>query len=231
MVTRRFVLGGIALLLALTGCTSSSEPSGPLPDGQPLLTDAAASAAAINSAHFTIVVNGTVPGLTVQGAEGDLNKDGSGKGTAKISQSGLLLEVEFVLLDKKLYIKGPTGPFQEVPGGTDLYDPSAILDPARGIAKVISSISDPKTETAEKINDTPTYRVSGKSTKAAVQEIVPGVTGDVDIKVWVREDGKHQPVRAWIQLPPEKQGAGAATVEVTLSEVDKPVTVSAPPTA
>lgn len=226
MVFRRGLLAVLALF-ALAACTSSPDTSGPLPDGAGLLKQSSDASKAITSAHFQLVINGTIPGIPIQGAQGDLTKDGSAQGSAKLQEFGQLLEVQFVLVNKEFYIKGVTGGFQKLPGAMNLYDPSAILDPNRGIAKVLTAITQPKTEARETINDIQTFRVAGKAPKDAVSAIVPNVSQDVDVKVWVREDNK-QPVRAWIQLPADKPGSGAPTVEITLSDINKPVTITKP---
>lgn len=226
MVFRRLLVAVLALL-AVAGCSSSPDTSGPLPDGATLLKQSSDASKAITSAHFLLVINGTIPGIPIQGAEGDLTKDGTAQGKAKLQEFGHLLDVQFVLVGGDFYVKGLTGGYQKLPGIANLYDPSAILDPNRGIAKVLTAIAQPKTEASEVINGTKTFRVAGKAPKDAVTAIVPNVTQDVDVKVWIRADNK-QPVRAWIQLPSDKPGSGAPTVEITLSDVNKPVTITKP---
>jgi lipoprotein LprG len=232
MFTHRILLGALALTAALvTGCSSSdpqSTPAGSLPDAAGLLKDAAAATGAITSAHVTVQANGNVPGLSVQNLDGDLSKSGgpsgSAKGTGKLSVAGQLVAVEFVLVNSSLYIKGPTAGFQKIPAalGASVYDPSAVLDPNRGIGKVLASMQNPKTEAKEDVSGTPTYKVSGKIAKDVLAGLLPGLQSDADITFWLREDGKHLPVKASAKLP------GGASVDVTLSDVDKPVTVTPP---
>jgi lipoprotein LprG len=232
MFTHRILLGALALTAALvTGCSSSdsqSTPAGSLPDAAGLLKDAAAATGAITSAHVTVQANGNVPGLSVQNLDGDLSKSGgpsgSAKGTGKLSVAGQLVAVEFVLVNSSLYIKGPTAGFQKIPAalGASVYDPSAVLDPNRGISKVLSSMQNPKTEAKEDVSGTPTYKVSGKIAKDVLAGLLPGLQSDADLTFWLREGGKHLPVKASAKLP------GGASVDVTLSDVDKPVTVTPP---
>lgn len=229
---RRILLATLAFTAAaVTACSSDDPPAdSSLPDGAGLLRDAAASTADINSAHFTLQVNGKVPGLSVQSAEGDLTREGgpagAAKGSVRMELLGDLFEGDFVLVDDSLYIKGPTGDFEELPASLvrNLYDPSAILDPERGIAKVLSSVADPKTEGAEEVEGTQTYKVTGRVTKDVVADLVPGIDSDVDITFWLRQDGQHQPVRASVKVPAD----GDPSVDVTLSDVDKQVTITAP---
>lgn len=230
---RRILLVSLALTAAVaTACTSDDQPAngGSLPDGAGLLKDAAASTADIKTAHFTLTVNGAVPDLPVKNAEGDLTREGGegggAKGTVSMELLGDLFEGEFVLVDKSLYIKGPTGGWNELPASmvTSLYDPAAILDPDRGVAKVLASVQNPKTEGTEDIDGVSTYRVTGRVTKDVIASLVPGVDSDVDITFWVRQDGGHQPVKASVKMALE----GDPTVDVTLSDIDKQVTITAP---
>jgi lipoprotein LprG len=232
MLTRRVIVSALAVVAAATaGCTDDPPPAGgSLPDGAGLLRDAANATRDIKSAHFTLAVNGKVEGLPVQNAEGDLTREGgpsgAAKGTVRMELMGSLFEGEFVLVNDSVYIKGATGGFQELPASlvSNIYDPSAILDPERGIAKVLSSVQNPKTEAAEELDGTRTFKVTGRVAKDTVKDLVPGVESDVDIAFWLREDNK-QPVKASVRMPGE---GGDATVDVTLSDVDKPVEITAP---
>jgi lipoprotein LprG len=228
MLKRRLLIGALGLVAAFTVACSSE----PLPDGAALLRESAEASKAVKSAHFALAVNGKIDAIPVQRIDGDLTKEGgpggAAKGIAKVEFGGFLVEGEFVLVDRVLYFKGPTGTFQQLGDASRLYDPSTILDPDKGMAKVLASVSGATTEGTETINDVETYRVAGKVSKDVIAAIVPGVATDVDVKFWLQQEGRHLPVRAWVQLPPAQPGAGASSVELTLSELDKPVTVAKP---
>lgn len=227
---RRILLAVLACAAVAATACSSDEPAGGLPDGAGLLEDAAASTAKIESAHFTLTVNGEVPGLDVRSAEGDLTREGGGSGAAKGTVSmtllGQLFEGEFVLVDDKVWIKGPTGDYQELPASmvVNLYDPGAILDPERGVANVLSNVQEPVTEGTEDVDGVATYRVKGKAKRDVVADLVPGIDSDVDITFWLRQDGDHQPVKASVAVPAD----GDPTVDVTLSDVGKQVDITPP---
>jgi lipoprotein LprG len=222
-MVKRLVVLGVLGLVAVTGCTSSpsTDPGTSLPDGAALLKDAAEATKPISSAHFTMKVNGQVAGLPVKELDGDLNKNGDAKGNAKLDQFGQTFEVEFTVVEKTIYIKGITGSWQKLGDAASIFDTSAILDPDRGIAKMLSAVQSPKTEGTEDVNGAATYRISGKVGKDALT-FVPGITSDVNAKVWVRQDGKHQPAKANVEVTPGN------SVDITLSDVDKPVTVTKP---
>ncbi|OXM62715.1 LppX_LprAFG lipoprotein [Amycolatopsis vastitatis] len=225
MILRRTLLTAMALSAAIvTGCSSSGDAA--LPDAGALLKDSAQAAGGVTSTHFTLKVNGTVPGLSVHSLDGDLTKanGGGAKGTGTLELMGQVVDAQFVLVNGSLYIKGPTGGFQKIPAvlSSSIYDPSAILDPQRGIPKVLSSVQGPKTDGTEDVDGTPTYRVTGTVPKDALAALVPGVSSDANATFWLRRDGGHLPVKASLGY----QGGGS--VDVTLSDVDKPVTITAP---
>lgn len=221
MVKRLLVLGVLGLV-AVAGCTSSTDSGAPLPDGTALLKDAAQATKSITSAHFALKVNGQVPGLPIKELNGDLSTKGDAQGDAKLEQFGQVLEVQFVLAEKNLYIKGITGQWQSLGEAAKVYDVSAILDPNRGVSKLLASVQGAKTEAREDVNGVKTFRIAGRAAKDVVAPLVPSVQSDVDVKFWVREDGDHQPVRAKLELSPGN------SVEITLSEVGKPVSVTKP---
>ena len=77
-----------------------------------------------------------------------------------------------------LYIKGPTGGFSKVPAALAgrIYDPSAILNPDKGVAKVLTSVTNPhhhQHATAD------SWLVSGTVPAAVAAGLVPGITTDV----------------------------------------------------
>lgn len=225
---RRILFVTLALTTAFaTSCSSGDSDGGSLPDGAGLLKEAASSTANVTSAHFTLTVNGEIKDLPVKKAEGDLTREGgkggAAKGTVSMELMGSLFEGDFVLVDDSLFIKGPTGGWQKLPASLvrSLYDPAAILDPDRGVANVLSSAQNVKTEGTEDIDGVATYRVTSKVAKDVVVNLVPGVSSDVDVTFWVRQDDGHQPVKASVQM-------GGPTVDVTLTDIDKQVSITAP---
>jgi lipoprotein LprG len=227
----RFVLAGVAVAAVVSGCSDDPPATSPSSaDGAALLKDSATAAKEIKSAHFELTVDGTIPNLSVHSAEGDLTTEGGPSGGAKgkvnMDLFGQLFEGEFVLVNDKIYIKGATGGYQELPASlvSAIYDPAALLSADRGISKVLSSVQNPKTEGTETLDGVATVKVSGRVGKDVVTSIVPGIKTDVDAVFWIREDNK-QPVKAQIKIPADGK---TATADITLRDVNKPVTIEAP---
>jgi len=216
--------------IVLTGCSKKNKEPKPseLPTGTQLMADGAKAMSEVKTVHFTIGVNGKISGLTIKGAEGDLTKEGNAKGKATLEQLGFVIETEFILIGKDLYIKGATGGFTKAPASmaASVYDPSAILDPNRGAPKLLTTAKNPKTEGKEQLDGKEVYRVSFEPDTAALQSLIgtsaTGVTG----MVWLDAQTKRI-AKAEFKMP-ASGGNPEGTVTVTFTKYDEPVTISAP---
>jgi lipoprotein LprG len=225
---RRSVFGLLIVVatLVVAGCTSGSST---LPAASGLLDTAGSAVRSVSSLHFGLTVAGSLPGVPVRDADGDLNRQGQAKGTAKVAELGAVVQVDFVLVDNVFYVKGPTGGYQRLPAALvgDLFDPTAILDPDRGVANVLTSVRGATTQATESVAGTDCYRVTGTVTKAVVSALVPGIDRDVTATVWLATAGRHLPVRAQFQVP-GNGGSQGARITVDISRVNAPVSVTAP---
>lgn len=218
----------VLVLVGLAACKGKTPPAADLPAGDTLLKDSATAMRDVKSVRFSIESDGTVAGLALSRAGGQLTREGDAKGSAQVQQFGANVELEFVVVGDSIHIKGPTGGWQKLPLAlaSSVYDPSAILDPDRGIAKVISTASEGKTEAREKVDGVDAYRVSAKLNPTDLSAVVPGATDGVTGQLWVAADSKRL-VRAKFALP-GSGGSKGANVTVVFSEFDAPVTISAP---
>jgi lipoprotein LprG len=230
----RPVLALLTVLAALTACSSSkpknnaNQSAANLPAGDTLLKESSAAMRDIKSAQFLITADGSVAGLNLHRAEGTLTREGSAKGTAQIDQAGVNVELTFVIVGDKIYLKGPTGGYQTLPLAlaASVYDPSVILNPDKGIAKVLSTATEAKTEASETVDGKATWRIAAKATATDLATVVPGVSGVVPGQLWIAKDDKRL-VKATFKLPDTGDTKGG-TVNVTFTQFDAPVTISAP---
>jgi lipoprotein LprG len=227
----RPVLALLAALVAVSSCTSShdkkAEPAGSLPDAGTLLTDSATAMRDIKTAKFLITADGAISGLSLRRAEGTLTREGDAEGTAQIEQAGTNVDLTFVIVGDKIYIKGPTGGYQALPLSlaASVYDPSAILDPDQGVAKLLTTATDAKTEASEAVDGADAWRVALTANGADLSKIIPGVTGNTPGKVWLGKQDKRLH-KAVFTLPAD--GGATGTVTVTFREFDTPAAIKAP---
>lgn len=220
-----------ALALTLGACTSSKKPTngdtgGALPAAADLMSKSETAMSAVTTVHFVLTFDGQLPGIPINSAQGDLTKAGDAKGTATVSLLGSNIETEFVIVNGSYYIKGPTGGFSSVGSAAAVgFDPSSILDPNRGIVKLMQTATGTSTQARESINGRDAYRVAATADPTTVASIIPGASGVIPGLIWI-DATTYQVLQGQFTLP----GSNGKTVKVTitLSNFDAPVTVNAP---
>ncbi|MFC4585637.1 LppX_LprAFG lipoprotein [Sphaerisporangium corydalis] len=211
-------------LCVVVACTSAPGAAA-LPGGPDLMKRSAEATRAVKTVAFTIATEGKPP-VPVKHAEGSLTRQADAKGTIQIDVLGSLQELAFVLTGDTVYFKGPTGGYQTMTRKelAAIYDPSAILDPDRGVARLLSSASEAKTEAEEAVGGVDAYRVAVTLPQQVVVTLVPGVNQGVNGKVWV-DKATARLLKASLPLG---GGANSGTVIVTFADYDAPVTITAP---
>jgi lipoprotein LprG len=212
-----------ALIIALvTSCSGSGGQKVTLPDGPGLLTDSAKAMRTVTTTHFTLDVQGKVPGMLLRSADGRLTREGSAKGTATVNQGNQVVELSFVIIGESLYLHTPTGPVQKLPlsfAGA-VYDPSVILNPDRGIAAVLASGTGATTEAREQVDGVDSYRLKVNFPAQPLSTLIPGLPQDKTGEIWVAAQGSRL-VRA--QFP-----ATDGTITARFSDFDVPVEITPP---
>ena len=220
---------GFALIVVLGGCSSTPPASSTttsaaaLPTQAELLTASATATKAVTSAHFTLTVGGKLPDLQVQGAEGELTSAGDAEGNAKITEFGQLVQVDFVIVRKVLYLKGPTGGFTKLAAALagQIYDPTAILSADKGVAAVLHQVITP----GKPVPAGSSYTVTGTVPKATAAALVPGITSD-GAGTFTIDKASSRLTDVTLRLA--GSDGKPATVDLGLSDFNKPVTVSPP---
>ncbi len=222
MVTALF-----AATVLFAGCSSSEGKSSEnLPDAATLLKESNATTRALKSIHLELTVEGTINDFPIKTLSGDLTQvpADAAQGNAKLTFQGSDVEAKFVVIDTKLFVALSGDSFIDMGPAADVYDISAILNPDKGLANVLANFSDPKSEGTETVNGVETVKVTGQVSADAVNAIAPPIaaTGPVPGTAWIEKDGDHKLVQA--KLEP----SAGNSVQMTLSDWDKPVTVTQP---
>lgn len=210
---------------------ASGKPAGAaLPQGQETLRQASAAMKDLKSIGFTLTTEGK-PAIPVKNGDVKLLKSGDAQGKLQIQQLGLTLETDFVLLGDTLYFKGLTGGgYQKTPKSriTALYDPSAVLDPNRGISKLLTLVPNPQTEAREKVNGKNATRVKVTLPKDSAGALIPGVTQDLNGQAWVADDD-HRLLKVRAEMPPAAGGdGGKGAVIIDFTEFNADYKITAP---
>lgn len=216
--------GGVFLLILtlMCGCEVSPDTSGPLPSGRDLVSAAAASFDTLLTVRYEVNVSGTLPGLDVREVDGQASRDGRASGHADVQQAATRFQLTFVIDGTTLYLTDQQGNRTQRPV-PDAYGPGVLLDPSRGLAKLLSGATELKTETREDVKGVQTYRITGELARAVVSSVVPAIQADVAVKFWVTQSEPRELVRVWVQVPPQQPNEGAVMLELGLSDVNAPM--------
>ncbi|MFI0416792.1 MULTISPECIES: LppX_LprAFG lipoprotein [Spongiactinospora] len=215
----------LALLVAPVAVAGCSASGSALPPGDELMKKSATAMRTVKSAAFAIETEGSPP-VPVRKADGRLTAAGDADGTVQIEVIGSLQELAFVLLGDTVHFKGPTGGYQTMTRRqlAAFYDPSAILDPAKGVPALLAASTKAATQAEEQVGGVAAYRVTATLPQAALSTVVPGVQQGADATLWL-DKSNGRLVKASVPLG---KGDASGTVIVTLSEYDAPVQVTAP---
>ena len=210
----------------LAGCSSSEKSTESLPDAATLLKDSSQATRDLKSVHLELTVEGEIQELPIKTLGGDLTNAPAvaAAGKANLLFQGSDVAADFVVIDGLLYVALSPDSWIDMGPAADIYDVSAILNPDTGLANVLANFSGLKSDSTETLNGVETVKVTGQVSADAVNKIAPPIaaTGPVPGTAWIRKDGNHELVQA--KLEPSTGNS----VQMTLSEWDKPVTVTKP---
>ena len=210
--------------LLVSGCSKKSTEA--LPDASGLIQQSIAATKALKSAHLEIAVNGKIAGLPVKTLSGDLTNVPSVaiQGSSKISMGGSDVDIQLVVLDGTLYAALTPNSWLDMGPAADVYDPSVILNPDTGLANMLAAVTEAKSASTDTIGGVPTIRITGKVAGDAVNKLIPQLkaSGPLPATVWIEKDAPNQLVQAKVDQ------SESNSVQLTLSDWDKPVTVTKP---
>lgn len=225
MSRRMVALVPVLLALVFAGACDggSDEPARKAQfDAAGTLREAARAMGALKSVGFTLESEGKTP-VIVKGGDMKLLRSGDAEGTLTIEQSGQNVEMKVVAAGDSIFLDAGTGGWRRLPKAlaSSVYDPSAVLDPQRGIPMLLSSAASPEPQAVEKVDGEEAYRVGAKLPKAQIAGLIPGITADMDGQVWVGK-ADHRLVKVRGAFPD-----GGAVV-IAFTEFDAPYKISAP---
>ncbi len=229
MQTCRRILAVLTAILAatlfLSGC-SSKKAAEPLPDAAGLIQQSIQTTKALKSAHLEIAVTGKVEGLPLKTLSGDLTNVPATavKASAKVVMGGSDIDADLVVVDGTLFAALTPNNWLDMGPAAEVYDPSVILNASTGLANMLANLTETKADSFETIGGVPAVKITGKVNADAVNKLIPRLkaTGPLPATIWIEKDAPNQMVQAQVE-----QSAGNSVL-LTLSEWDKPVTVTKP---
>ncbi len=220
----------VVLALPLAACSSggggSTETSN-LPAAGQLLSSGATAMTAVRSLRFSIDASGQIAGLALRSATGQLTRAGNAQGHASVSESGTLVEIDFVIVGSTAYIKGATGGYSKVPlaVAASLYDPEAILDPDKGVVKLLRTATAARTVDRETLDGQAVYHVKALLAQSVLATLVPGDSQSEQGDLWLTVSSS-QLVK--VSFPVQTASGGSGSVTASFSDFDAPAAITAP---
>jgi len=215
----------LAAALFVSGC-SSKKAAEPLPDAAGLIQQSITTTKALKSAHLEIAVTGKVGGLPLKTLSGDLTNVPATavKASAKVVMGGSDIDADLVVVDGTLFAALTPNNWLDMGPAAEVYDPSVILAPSTGLANMLANLTETKADSFDTVGGVPTVKITGQASADAVNKLIPRLkaSGPLPATVWIEKDAPNQLVQAQLE-----QSAGNS-VQLTLSEWDKPVTVTKP---
>jgi lipoprotein LprA len=219
----------LAAVFAIGGC-SSPEKGGA--DASNDVKQAADVMRQVMSMHLQVAVQGDVPNLSLIKLDGDVASKpqtaATGSATLKVGQQSK--DSKFVFFEGKLYadLAGTDGKYVDYGDGVSIYDVGTLLDPDKGLAKILANLKNPKVAGAEQVNNVATTKITGTSSSNDVARLAGRRLGAEEetqdpTTVWIASDGTHHVVK--LQFVPVEN----STITLTMSDWGKQVTATKPP--
>jgi lipoprotein LprG len=157
-----------------------------------------------------------------------LLKKGNAQGSVQVTELGVPIQLDFVVLGQTIHFKGLTGGWQTAPLSkvAGIYDPSAVLDPDRGLVQLLLTAKNAETRGKEKVTGQECYKVHATLSRAVLARLVPGMNADAPADIWVATADKHV-LKAEVEVA-SKGGGKPGKVTIAFADYGKPFTITAP---
>jgi hypothetical protein len=220
-------------LVASTGCGGSkkTEPTGPLPSADEVLSKASQAFSTLETFHFRLEhENGASPiptGLKLETADGNVVVPDRMYAKLEAKAGTQPVRVEVIGVGQEGWITNPfTRKWQPLPSGTTIDD---IFDPTKGVEAVISALENAQVTAEEKVDGVVTYRIEGtvpsEALEAAAPIAEPGFT--VRITAWIGKDDSLMR-RVYLTGPIAPDEADNIIRKLTISEFGADIEITPP---
>ncbi|MGN2641768.1 LppX_LprAFG lipoprotein [Nocardia takedensis] len=239
----------------VTGCTSddsgnsttAATATGPLPDAAQIVQESSRTTQTLQAVHLDLEVQ-NIANLPVESVAADVTNQpqgaGAAQGEAKVrtKPDAPFINAKFVVVDKSMWAQLEDGKYADLGPSEKIYDPGIILDKDKGLANVIAQVQNPKVEGRESVEGVAVVKVTGTIDSKVIDPIVPRLGeggGTFPITLYIADVAPPSTSVAAQPSTAASTGAGpnlvravikkdGGTVNVTLSDWAKPVTVTKP---
>jgi hypothetical protein len=226
---------GLFSLISCGGSAVKQVTPSPTPvTAQSVLDQASQQFESVNSLHFELQVDGSVPldqngTIKLHSASGDLKRPNSAKAKAKVTFLGANLSIDMVSVGSDQYITNPvSGKWEKAP--SDLgYDPAVLFDDNQGIAHVLKNVQSPTIAGSDNVDSKDAYHIKGTVRKQDVQPIAGGAINSdtVPVDIWVDKQ-THDVLKLVLHDTGASGGNSENTWTLLLTKQNEDVTIDKP---
>lgn len=221
-----------ALLLVSAACSANPADVVKPPDAKQVLQQAGSAMAGLQSAAISAKFGSgiTLQGLELVSASGHISRPSNSDVVVKVKRGDYLLDVRLVTTGGRAYIRLPFASFSELSGnsGVSIPDLAQVLDSSHGLPAVLPRGRQPKYAGAEQVNGVDCNHVDTTYSAADIGQTLGGQAPASDVKasIWA---GKQDHLVRRVKLSGDfLQSAKPVDVDLTLTELNQPVTVTPP---
>lgn len=214
---------------ALAACGSSA----PKVSASVLLQKAKTKADSSSSVHFVVTSkNVALTGTNLVGGEGDLARPSSMQGSFSVAVSGFTANVKVVSVGDVFEAQLPfTSHYAKTnPANFGLTNPAELLDPNKGLTKLLTLAQNPKLGPSERVGgellETVSYTVPGTAIP-----VLPDENPSQPVQLTVAINPSSYELRSVTLVGPLTSATSDSTYVVTLSNYDEHVNITLPPTS
>ncbi|HET9731800.1 MAG TPA: LppX_LprAFG lipoprotein [Acidimicrobiales bacterium] len=220
----------VVTLTAVLGACGSSAPRTSAPV---LLQKAKAKVDASPSVHFVLTsTNVSLSGTNLVSGQGDLARPSSLKGTFAVAVSGFTANVKVASVGGVFEAQLPFAAHYSKtnPSNFGLTDPAELLDPQRGLTKLLTLAQNPRLGPTRRdggeLLDTVSYTVPGTSIP-----VLPDANPSQPVQLTVAVDPSSYELRSVTLVGPLTSARSDSTYVVTLTNYGERVNITLPPTS
>lgn len=232
MRTRHLILTLAASILAIAGCTDSSDGSkgGNPARLQARLAEAKAALDVAETITISLATEKLPSGVTgLLSAKGKGNHSPAFDGKVKVVTGGASVDADVIAVDGKVYAKTSFAPvFLTIdPDTLKAPDPAALLDTDTGVTQILAKTEKLKEGGKSRDGEDVLTTIKGTLPGTLVKDIIPSAAEDETFDATYRLDDDNVLRDATLKGPFYPNG-GDVTYTVKLTTSDTPVTIEPP---
>ena len=223
-------LVGVVLVMLVGACDIGSPTKQPDLTPAQVIEKAGPAMQAANSFHFSMEaskLDQLLPGIYISKASGDVQKPDKLSADVNAIAYGVPVNIKAVVDGDKQYMTDPgSGAWMS---SSLMIDVKQYFNPDKGVADILNNVKDLKSEGKESVDNTDSYKLSGKVPASALESLSPVVTAkdDITTTLWIGA-GDYLLRQVRLDGPIDASEPPNTVRTITFSDYNKPMKIETP---